>query len=197
MRDNLFEMFQELRRRNMFRVAGIYAVVGWLLAQMAVVLEGALYLPAWFDTMVISLLLIGFPIAMVFAWAFEITPNGIARTINAVDGEVEPASEDQFLDYAIFVALVLIIGMLTWRAIFPASLEGKSPNEVVIADDRPDDSPLVEPLHSTSVPTDNDVDLDSAPPASIAVLPFIDLSAERDQEYFSDGIAEELSLIHI
>ena len=176
----------------MFRVAGLYAVVSWLLAQMAVVLEGALYLPAWFDTMVVSLLLIGFPIAMVFAWAFEVTPNGIARTVNAVDGEVKPASKSQFLDYAIFVALVLIIGLLTWRTIFTASLEGKSPNEIVIAGDRPGDSTLVEPLRSTSAPTDNEVDLGSVPPASIAVLPFIDLSAERDQEYFSDGIAEEI-----
>jgi hypothetical protein len=62
----------ELKRRNIFRVAGVYAVAGWLLAQLASVLESSLNMPGWFDTVVVSLLLICFPVAMILAWAFGI-----------------------------------------------------------------------------------------------------------------------------
>jgi fucose permease len=67
----------ELKRRNVFRVAGVYAVVGWLLVQVAASLEEAIGLPAWFDGLVVALLAIGFPIGLIFAWAFELTPDGI------------------------------------------------------------------------------------------------------------------------
>lgn len=70
-------LFAELKRRNVFRVAGGYAVVAWLLAQMATVLESSMNMPSWFDTVVVSFLLLGFPIAIILAWAFESTPEGI------------------------------------------------------------------------------------------------------------------------
>lgn len=62
-------LLAELKRRNVFRVAALYGVVGWLLAQAAGLLETALAMPGWFDTVVVSLLLIGFPLALVLAWA--------------------------------------------------------------------------------------------------------------------------------
>ena len=67
--------FNALRRRNVFRVA----VVSWLLAQIAVTLETSLNLPGWFDGVIVSTLIIGLPLAMLFAWAFEITPEGIGE----------------------------------------------------------------------------------------------------------------------
>lgn len=70
----------ELRRRNVFRVAGVYAVIGWVLAQISTTLEEALGLPVWFDAAIVAVLLLGLPIALVLAWAFELTPDGVLRT---------------------------------------------------------------------------------------------------------------------
>ena len=72
--------FLELRRRNVFRVAASYVVVGWLIIQVVSALVGPLSLPEWFDTVVVILLAIGFPIALLFAWAFDLTPEGVQRT---------------------------------------------------------------------------------------------------------------------
>ncbi len=72
-------LIKELKRRNVFRVAIAYLVVAWLLVHVSATLESALNMPAWFDIMVVSLLLIGFPIALFFAWVFGLTSDGIKR----------------------------------------------------------------------------------------------------------------------
>ncbi len=72
--------FAELRRRHVFRIAGIYGVVAWVLAQAATMAEEPLFLPGWFDTFVLILLLLGFPLALLLAWAFDLTPEGVKRT---------------------------------------------------------------------------------------------------------------------
>ena len=147
----------ELRRRNVVRVAGLYGVVGWLLAQVAVIMETAFGLPASFDATVISLLLLGFPVALIVAWAFELTPEGVRRTdpSEPVD-PVRNARKKRRLEAGIAVGLAALV------AVFFAG--------------------------RTTAP--------GAPPpdreASIAVLPFADMSAQGDQGYFGDGIAEEL-----
>ena len=78
----------EVKRRKVLQVAAIYAATAWLLAQIVATIESPLRLPDWVDTLVIVLLLIGFPIALVFAWAYELTPEGIRRE----DDEGQPAS---------------------------------------------------------------------------------------------------------
>ena len=130
-------LFTELRRRNVFKVAIVYAVVAWLVAQVVSVIQEPLHLPPWFTTAVIVLLIIGFPFAVILAWAFELTPQGIKRT----EGKEEAGSL--------------------------ASEPGSEP--------------------VPALPADTGIDEDS-----IAVLPFVDMSPEKDQEYFSDGISEEL-----
>lgn len=70
-RRTLIGFFSELRRRNAVRVAGVYAVIGWLVAQAAALLEASLGLPGWFDGVIVAALLLGFPVALVLAWAFE------------------------------------------------------------------------------------------------------------------------------
>jgi uncharacterized membrane protein YhdT len=70
----------ELRRRNVFKVGAAYLIVAWLIAQITNVVDRPLGLPEWFDTAVIVLLAIGFPVALIFAWAYELTPAGIKRT---------------------------------------------------------------------------------------------------------------------
>src|SRR5437016_3293096 len=75
--------FSELKRRNVYKVAVAYAVVGWLIAQIATQIFPFLEIPNWIVRLVIVLIAIGFPIALVIAWAFEATPEGIKRTETA------------------------------------------------------------------------------------------------------------------
>src|SRR3954453_17890476 len=77
---NLRNFFAELRRRNVYKVAVAYAVVGWVIAQVATQIFPFLEIPNWIVRLVIVLIAIGFPIALVIAWAFEATPEGIKRT---------------------------------------------------------------------------------------------------------------------
>ena len=71
---------QELKRRNVFRVALVYVVVSWLLMQIGDVMFPALRLPDWTTTLLVAFLILGFPLAVIFAWAFELTPDGVVRT---------------------------------------------------------------------------------------------------------------------
>ncbi|MEM9397727.1 MAG: adenylyl cyclase, partial [Pseudomonadota bacterium] len=97
--------FSELKRRNVFRVAGVYAVVGWLLVQVSASIEEAIGLPAWFDGLVVALLAIGFPIALIFAWAFELTADGIKRTVDVPTGESITGNTGNKLDLVLVLAL--------------------------------------------------------------------------------------------
>jgi TolB-like protein/Tfp pilus assembly protein PilF len=178
-------LFQELRRRNIFRVAGVYAVVGWLLAQVAGTLENSIGLPAWFDGFVVATLLIGFPIAMLLAWAFEMTPEGVKPAGAMAEGASAAAKPVRALDYVIVGALVLVGALVIWQGTRPAPVpilrqaQDEGGNNI-----KPKPHPeLVEGSKDANTETD---------PASIAVLPFADLSPNKDQEYFSDGMAEEI-----
>ena len=101
----------ELKRRNVFRVAGVYAVVGWLLVQVSASLEAAVGLPPWFDGFVVSILAIGFPIALIFAWAFELTADGIKRTESVAAEDSIAASTGSKLDVILVVALLVFAAM--------------------------------------------------------------------------------------
>jgi TolB-like protein/tetratricopeptide (TPR) repeat protein len=163
-------LFGEMKRRNVFRVAGMYAVVGWVLAQIATTLEETMGLPTWFDGLIVALLLIGFPIAIVFAWAFELTPQGVVRTEDVPEGASIAGDTGHKLDYVIVAGLILLAAMIVWQK------SGEAP-EVI------EDAAVAvvdENVHAA-------IDV-----ASIAVLPFADLSPGGDQEYFSDGISEEI-----
>jgi TolB-like protein/Flp pilus assembly protein TadD len=155
----------ELRRRNVFRVAVAYLVVGWLILQVITVIAEPLGLPVWTDTLVIVLLGIAFPIALILAWAFEVTPEGVKLT-TAVDAETSISSKTgQKLDYAIGAGIVLLIAAIIWQQ-----------------STRPDTAQIGEVL-PVSV---------EAGANTIAVLPFADLSIEGNQTYFADGISEEI-----
>ena len=159
-------LLSELKRRNIFRVAGVYAVAGWLLAQMAAVLENSLNMPTWFDTVVVSFLLIGFPIAMILAWAFETTPEGIKRTEAVAGHESITQSTGRKLDYVLIAGLALVGVLIVGDRLMPKTTVWP-------------ETPLIA---AAGTFTDQ----------SIAVLPFEDFSPDKDQAYFADGIAEEL-----
>jgi len=107
--------FQELKRRNVFRVAIIYIVVSWLLMQIGDVMFPALLLPDWTGRMLVAFLLLGLPIAFIFAWAYEITPDGIKKTVDIVPGESITSVTGRKIDFLIIAVLVVAVAMLGLR----------------------------------------------------------------------------------
>jgi len=178
--------FQELRRRNVVRVAGVYAVVGWILVQIGTTLEESMGLPAWFDGLIVALLLLGLPIALIFAWAYEMTPSGVVRTSDVPEGESITAETGSKLDYVIVVGILALGAIILWQgsrgpvgnndadtaAAVPAAVD-----ESLISESAPDGS--LEPLEK-----------------SIAVLPFANRSPNPDDAFFADGMHDDL-LTHL
>src|SRR5438067_10292112 len=150
--------FAELKRRNVYKVAIAYAVVGWFVIQVTATIVPALHLPDALTTAVVVLILIGLPVALVIAWAFEMTPEGMKRTENVPSDEVIPQwSKKKFAALIIGVA-VIAAGLLAFQLL-------RSPR-------------------STITPT--------ADSKSIAVLPLENLSDEKENAFFADGIQDEL-----
>ena len=174
----------ELRRRNVFKVGGAYAVVAWLLAQVVADVFPLLQLPIWTSTFVIALLLIGFPIALVLAWAFEVTPTGIKRT------DAVPLSQSirhitgQKLNYIVTGLLVIaVLFMATDRYFLAAS--GPAAVDAAGSAGAATGSPAAAAAPSNSGTTDLLAN-------SIAVLPFTNFSPNPDDAFFAAGIHEEI-----
>jgi TolB-like protein len=166
-------VWAELRRRSVFRVAGVYVVVAWLVAQAGNVLADMLPLPPWFGSLVIALLALGFPVALVIAWAFELTPEGIRPSARAAPGAA-PSSPTSPIDYVIAAALVAVLGV----SLFGTFRGGDRAAAVVAATETAPAPPALPPPEN--------------PRLSVVVLPFADMSPQGDQEYFADGLSEEL-----
>jgi TolB-like protein/Tfp pilus assembly protein PilF len=163
---NLRNFFSELKRRNVYKVAVAYAVVGWLLVQVATQVCPVFEIPNWAVRLIVLVIVIGCPIALVIAWAFELTPQGIKRT-DEIDALVATnagvASEAQTKSHVwIYVALV---GAILSIGLFMLGRYG-------FHDPRPSSNEL--------------------PAKSIAVLPFENLSRDPDNAYFVDGIQDEI-----
>src|SRR5438045_2930542 len=156
--------FAELKRRNVYKVAVAYAVVAWLLLQGASIILPSFEAPAWTMKVLIAALAIGFPIAVVLAWAFEITPEGIKRAEDVPPDESITSRTGRKL-VGMTIALALIAAaLLIFQFLRPIS-SGTTPR-------------------ASLAPT--------IPDKSIAVLPFVDMSQAKDQDYFCDGISEEI-----
>src|SRR5438132_1115277 len=102
--------FGELKRRNVYKVAVAYAIVGWLVVQIATQVFPFLEIPNWIVRLVIVLVAIGFPIALVIAWAFELTPEGLKRT-EVADAAIAPRSSHRAWIYVVVIGGVLSIGL--------------------------------------------------------------------------------------
>lgn len=157
--------YSELKRRNVFRVAVTYAVAAWIVAQVAGLAADAFVAPPWVMQMIITALIIGFLPAVVVAWAFELTPEGIRRERDLVDRDAVSRYTAKRLDVAVIILLLLAIGLILGdRYLLPST---------------------------SAVPVAAEVERDWRLD-SIAVLPFADFSPERDQTWLGEGIADTL-----
>ncbi len=112
---NVRNFFAELRRRNVYKVAIAYAVVAWLLMQIATQVFPFLEIPNWAIRLVIMLIVIGFPIALVLAWAFELTPEGIKRAEDVDLNKSLTRKTGRKLDFFIIAVLLLVIAILVFQ----------------------------------------------------------------------------------
>ncbi len=156
--------FAELKRRNVYKVAVAYAVVGWLVIQVTATIVPALHLPDSLTSAVVVLVLVGFPVALVISWAFEMTPEGMKRTADVSPDEVRSMPYWSKKKFAGFIvgAVVIAAGLLGYQLL-------RAPRSTIIAT-----SP------------------NEAPAKSIAVLPFDNLSSDKENAYFAEGIQDEI-----
>ena len=157
--------FTELKRRNVYKVAVAYAVVGWLLVQVATQVFPLFEIPTWAIRLVVLLIVIGFPIALVIAWAFELTPEGIKRAED-VDRATEKRGKSHAWIYVVAIGAALSIALF---------LLGR-----------------YTATHTASAARTEAATGSSIPQKSIAVLPFENLSDDKNAAYFADGIQDEI-----
>src|SRR5260370_1476574 len=171
-----FRFLEQLKHRNIIRIGILYLVACWLILDPVHVVFHMLEVPAWANRLVVILMAIGFPSVLLFAWVYEITPEGLKLTV-----EVEPSRSirkqtGQRLNRAIFAVMAVA---LTYFAVDKFWLS----QHVTIEHPA---TPIASVALSTA-PTTTAIS-----EKSVAVLPFIDMSEKKDQEYFADGMAEEL-----
>jgi len=171
-------LFAELKRRNVIRVAAAYLIIGWLLVQVLDLAAESFEAPTWVMKMIIMLVVVGFIPTLLFSWAYELTPEGLKK-----DSEVDKSASDtsQTANKLSIVTLVAVAGtvaLVGWQQMKP-----------------PVNAPVSDQSSVRAITQYRSAELEletTVTDASIAVLPFADLSPEGDQGYFSDGVSEEI-----
>ena len=165
------DILSELKRRNVFRIAIAYAVIAWLTMQVGDTMAPALKLPEWVNSVLAFFLILGFPVAIFFAWVFEMTPEGLKFERDVDRSQSKTQQTGKKVNRLIIVVLMLALAYFVADKFLlrPAAEDARA-----VASAGAGQAEAV------------------IPDQSIAVLPFADLSPEGNQEYFSDGIAEEI-----
>ena len=163
------DFLEELKRRNVFRVGVAYAIVSWLIIQIIETVSDPLGLPEWTEAFFIVLVLAGLPLVLIFAWAFELTPEGLRKTKEVDKSASLTRDTGKKLNYAIIAVLIMALAYSVWER------QG-----------------MVDRVETAAVAANDAGEIVQTEGASVAVLPFVNMSADPEQEYFSDGISEEL-----
>ena len=170
-------LIAELRRRNVLRMAGLYLVGAWLIVQVAGTLLPVFEAPPWVMKTLVGLLALGFVPALVFSWVYELTPDGLKRDAEVTPEQSVASTTGRRMDRLIVAGLVAVVALVVADRYWPRGAQ-TVPATVVEKE--------------TGTPAVPSVASSPSSQKSIAVLAFADLSPAKDQEYFSDGIAEEI-----
>jgi len=170
-------LIEELKRRNVFKVAIAYIVMAWLVLQVADVILNNIAAPGWIFKVLMLFLAIGLPFAVFFAWAFELTPEGLKREHEVDRTRSITPDTGRKLNLLITTVLVLALGYFAY-------------DKFVLSANR--DAALIEATMQTISEQTATEKVPAQSDKSIAVLPFVNMSEEASNEYFSDGISEEL-----
>jgi TolB-like protein/Tfp pilus assembly protein PilF len=165
----------ELRRRNVIRMAGLYLVGAWLVVQVSATLLPVFEAPTWVMKAVVALVSIGFFVALVVAWAFELTPEGLRRDADVPANRSIAPQTARRMDRLLLAVMALALAYFAF-------------DKFVLAPARTD-AVVATPTAAAAKTAGNAA---TAHPKSIAVLAFANMSADTDNEYFSDGVAEEI-----
>ena len=166
------KLINELRRRNVFRVGAAYVLLGWVVIQVTDTVSPALNLPDWTLSFVTWIGIVGFPFALFFAWAYELTPDGIKREADVERADSATKATGRKLDVVLIALLAITIGLIAWDTFSDAQDEatqaGDAPSDAVVAD-------------GTQLSSE-----------SVAVLPLVNMSAATDNAFFAGGVHEEI-----
>jgi TolB-like protein len=171
----------ELKRRNVVKVGAAYAVVAWLVIQMVSTVLPTFSAPTWIAQSITFILILGFPVALIFAWAFEITPEGIKKTHEVAPGESITHVTGQKLNYLVTALLVVAVAFMAVDN-YVLDVAPESSAEPRPAADSLAPAPSAPPAEPPSTPLRN----------SVAVLPFQNLSDAPENAFFAAGIHEEV-----
>ena len=171
--------FNELKRRNVFKVAAAYIIVGWLIMQAGEVMSPALHLPEWVNSTLAFFLILGFPVALIFAWAFEMTPDGLKKEKDVDRSQSITPVTGQKLNYTIIALMAVVLTYFAYDKFIATPEISQHLAQV--------------PKGSESVVTADVSQVQKPNRKSIAVIPFQNRSAnEENSEFFSDGVHDEL-----
>jgi len=179
--------FSELKRRNVKRVATAYLIVSWLVTQVANTLEETLNLPAWFDTLIVIVLLVGFPITLIVSWIYDFTPDGIKKDQGDKSNESNAKASSKKLNLIILVAAIGVVAMITWQI-----FNGKFAKSLIFDNQEVVKENVINDANDTS----NQVKISEKNNKSIAVLPFDNVTNNPESEPITLGLHDDL-LTHI